>query len=93
MADPGACMPSEEVPGEEATQGCGERPGSTPAAPHCYRAEDWTDAPAPAGSQYMPGCPVCAYWFAQEQWSVEHPDAPLDFDFDMPDDPWHPELI
>lgn len=58
-----------------------------------YRAEDWTDAPAPSTSEYVAGCPVCAYWFAQGEWSEAHPDAPLDFDFDAPDDPWHPELI
>lgn len=58
-----------------------------------YRPEDWIDAPAPPGPDFVSGCPVCAYWFAQGQWAEAHPNAPLDFDFDAPDDPWHAELI
>lgn len=70
-----------------------EDPNRRPSRLTQYRAEDWIDAPVPAGPDYVAGCPVCAYWFAQREWSEAHPDALLDFDFDAPDDPWHQELI
>lgn len=69
-------------------------PPSPPKKTTClFAAARRVDAPAPAGPEYVAGCPVCAYWFAQGDWSAAHPDAPLDIDFDAPDDPWHLVLI
>lgn len=69
-------------------------PNRRPSHLRHYRADDWIGAEIPPNDQgYFPGCPVCAYWYAQSQWRAAHPDAQLDLDFDAPDDPWHAELV